>query len=764
MAAKMITSLLSLAVLSLMPLKSYADDMHPEKVSQLLANGGFESGSDGSGVPLFWSTYVPGATAEFRVVSEHARQGNHALSIRTTSDVKAILVSEPVPVAPGEILNLSVWCRCGAIETASSGSITLSVGFLNRDRRYFSWHRTQNIPESHDTWFDWTTQATVLPGVAYATFQIGINKMKGELWIDEAQMHTTSSLAVRFDLAELTSSVGLVPLPLILINRDPQLKGKTVVLTTEPGNHTQHIALSGERETPLSGDFTMPKRGKQTVRAILESEAKERYCVAEETVTIPEILRVEPLVPTHFCVEDGTPRLEGRLWVYDQQQKRDATKISLVLKTGESPVRQIHITNLPPNPVLYNIDVADATPGDYVLDVSVLQEGQIVASATQDWHIVQRASSQVMVGADGYLIVEGKPFFPIGMFNGFRLSEQVDAGFNVTHGYNAMATTPETVSNNQRAKDFLDETHKLGMKTLMLVTHGGHHRPVDDEFVRRVRMFRNHPALLAWDEEEGVARGEMPLSNLEEMHTLLKREAPEHPFMVGDARAPIFEVHDRSYLFPAEFMDLGMWWWYPFPLDLNNNASVLDGEEDFHSNLLEPPSFLTLAKTNKPIWVGIQAYKKPNRTDGRFPTPTEYRAQAYLSIIHGAKGLMYYVGSGSGGNGILNKPDEGNWNYLKELVKELRSLEDVIMSPNANQQIRVLSEDAPVSALLKKTARGYVLLAANRSPNTVRARFELDPSVPVTAEVLFEDRTAELLQNVLEDTFTPLGVHLYRFR
>ena len=41
-----------------------------------------------------------------------------------------------------------------------------------------------------------------------------------------------------------------------------------------------------------------------------------------------------------------------------------------------------------------------------------------------------------------------------------------------------------------------------------------------EEVVRRVRMLRNHPGLLAWDEEEGVARGEADAPKLLELETV----------------------------------------------------------------------------------------------------------------------------------------------------------------------------------------------------------------------------------------------------
>lgn len=724
----------------------------------LLSNGGFESGTDSEGIPLGWSAYVPGATAEIRIDSPDARQGSSSTFLKTSSDVKAILVSEPVPVAAGETLILSIFFRCEHLATSSAGTIAFNAGFLNRDRHYVSWDRTQVAAPAQANWSQLTKEVVVPANTAYATLQIGLNKMTGSLWLDDASLSALLPQVVRFDLTEKEFPPALVELPLVLINRDPTLSGKSVQITTQPGGHTLQATFSKRPETCLDAPFTLPKRGTHNLKATLGTTDA---FVAQDTVTVPEVIRMEPLVPTHFCIEDGTPRLEGRLWIFEEPERRASTQLYITLRNVSGIVAQRQIQSLPQNPVLFTLEALDADLGDYILDVSALANDALVGSASQDWHVIPRFLSEVVLGENGYLVVNGKPFFPIGMFNGSRLAEQSMAGFNVAHGYNAMATSPGTVPNNQQAKNFLDQAHSLGMKTLMLVTHGGHSRSVDDEFVRRVRMFRNHPGLLAWDEEEGVARGEMPLSNLSRMHAILKKEAPEHPFMVGDARAPIFDVHDRSDFFPVEYMDLSMWWWYPFPLDSNTEASALEGEQQSQAGVLDPPSFLTLAKTSKPIWVGIQAYRKPNRSDGRFPTPDEYRAQAYLSLIHGAKGLMYYVGSGSGGNGILNKPEEGNWEYLKQLVAELRSLEEVFMSADAAKQVQITPEDSPVSVRLKQTQRGLVLLAANRCTSRTSVSFLLDTGESKSATVLFEDRTVAIAKDILEDTFAPLEVHVY---
>ena len=55
---------------------------------------------------------------------------------------------------------------------------------------------------------------------------------------------------------------------------------------------------------------------------------------------------------------------------------------------------------------------------------------------------------------------------------------------------------------------FLEDSGANGMKMVLMVPMRLVIQGDWDGVRRRVRMFRNHPGLLAWDEEEGFARGD----------------------------------------------------------------------------------------------------------------------------------------------------------------------------------------------------------------------------------------------------------------
>jgi hypothetical protein len=248
----------------------------------------------------------------------------------------------------------------------------------------------------------------------------------------------------------------------------------------------------------------------------------------------------------------------------------------------------------------------------------------------------------------------------------------------------------------------------------------------------------------------------MTPARLAELRTLIAEEDPNHPLMVGDSRDVITKVPDRDDFFPADSMDLGMWWWYPIP-PLGPKGGALGGDEITAGNELVPPAFLTLSKLMQPLWVGLQSYKKP-QSYGRFPTPAEYRAQAYLAIIHGGKGLMWYGGSVEGG--IFLHPEEGHWDEFKTLVRELHEMADVLASPN-DPPPTFEPKDAPISVALKRSSRGHFLLAVNRGDRPVAVTFAL-PWVSSEIRVEGEDRVVRAHGKDLTDRFTGYATHVYR--
>jgi len=728
----------------------------------ILPNAGFEGGVDKDGIPVSWYTYVPFGEATIRRDDKYVFDGQYSALVETKEDLVATLASRPVPAAPGEKITLKVWCRVENLSAYAGNTLGFCAGFKDEQGMHFAWHKTTFPRPKEGEWFQLSLDATVPTGGAGIVLQTGLSRVTGKSWWDNAEIHTQSLVAARFEREAADLHPGRNTLPLLVLNRDPELAGKEIIATTEPGGATSTFKLTKELTQSIRVPVVFPERGKVTCKVTLsDKDSGAEMFLAKCDVTVKPLLVVEPVLPTHSCIEDGKPKIEGRVWVNESEDARKELSLRCVLEGPNGNLAEWKQDNLAPNPITYEMSPGKCPLGDYTVKVYLEREGETIQEATQDWHVINRSQSEVKLGDDGYLIVDGERFFPIGIFNSSVSPEMVEAGFNVTHAYNAVAVKKGERPDIQRAKDFLDQTQAFGMKMLMLVTHGLYTEEPNEEIKRRILTLKNHPALLAWDQEEGVARGYVSVKMTENLYAFLHSEAPEHPFMLGDCRDAVGRIPDRSDFFPLDYMDMGMWWWYPFPIKAKQDLNALQGEEASEGLEIMPPTFLTLAKTDKPIWAGIQAYCKPKEGD-RYPTPEEYRAQAYLAVILGAKGLMYYGGYVTGG--VYRDKEAGHWEYLKTLVSELRGMAPVFMSPDAEKKVTVSPENSMVEVRLKDTDSGLVLLAANRGDAPTNVVFNIPQIEKGIVSVRFEGRRLSAQGGQFSDEFAPYGAHVYEFR
>ena len=375
------------------------------------------------------------------------------------------------------------------------------------------------------------------------------------------------------------------------------------------------------------------------------------------------------------------------------------------------------------------------------------------------------ANPAIKLTTDGFLSINGEPHFVIGLYQAGHYDEMAKAGFSATHNYGISAGKAEEVTNSTDAhlRDLLDRNYTNGLRMMVELPREAIEKGNWQQITNRIHTFRNHPGLLCWGSEERVARGRTGLTNIAKLYSLVHKLDPNHPLVLGDTKDVIKKFqHDRRDFFPDSCMDIGIWWWYPIPLKDPDGNGV---DQPVHTQM-EPPSWLTTTHSKKPLWIAIQAYQHPSK-DGRFPTPEEYRCMAYLSIINGVKGLFFYTGSGQRDfegkpAGILNKPELGQWDYVKALVHELREFSPVIMAKRFHSNIVLSPPDAPVEFTVRKRGHETFLIAANKSNRPQTVIFTSNSFKGWAANVLYEDHPVQINGNSLRDDFVPFGVHVYQ--
>ncbi|HZM03507.1 MAG TPA: hypothetical protein VFC44_10810, partial [Candidatus Saccharimonadales bacterium] len=482
--------------------------------------------------------------------------------------------------------------------------------------------------------------------------------------------------------------------------------------------------------------------------------------------TLPPLTLYPPCPYYQLAGEgQGETRVDARVNLDPSKAAGLKMRLELVDSAGASLLtRQAEFSGQNAAGVDFKVPVQ--TPAVFLAKAQLIDSsGQSLGDSQYEIHVIPSGQSKVTTGADGFLRVNGQPNFPIGMYSCGHFEEMAAAGFSATHSYAITigeASDPINSQDGQLA-ELLDKSWANGMKMMVELPRKAIEKADWFQVRRRILTFRYHPGLLCWGSEERVARGAAPLKNMAALYSLVHELDLDHPLVLGDTRDVIQHLQtDRRNFFPDDCMDAGIWWWYPFPdKEIGSNGAPAT---------LEPPSWLVTTLSKKPLWIAVQSYQKPNR-DARFPTPEEYRYQAYLSIIDGVKGLFFYTGSGQRDfdgkpAGLLNKPKAAHWDYVQKLVTELRQQSSMFMAPVGHEKIEFSPSSAPVEFTLRDFNGSFYLIAANKSFRAQSVTFKGNALEGKSAEVLGEgSRLGVRVQgSTLTDEFPPLGVHIYQFK
>lgn len=166
---------------------------------------------------------------------------------------------------------------------------------------------------------------------------------------------------------------------------------------------------------------------------------------------------------------------------------------------------------------------------------------------------------------------------------------------------------------------------------------------------------------------------------------------------------------------------------------------------------------------NKSNWVIIEASDQDLKwtpKDTRGPTPREMRAQVWMAVTSGAKGIGYFTIAFEPFR-WMNLPQE----IQDEMVRTNRQIKNfapVILSHDEGPQVKCSSKNVQ---FLSRKYQGVVYLFAVSldTKSSIDAKFNFPPAFAVReAEVIGESRKQQFDGNTFKDTFEPLDVHLYR--
>jgi hypothetical protein len=169
---------------------------------------------------------------------------------------------------------------------------------------------------------------------------------------------------------------------------------------------------------------------------------------------------------------------------------------------------------------------------------------------------------------------------------------------------------------------------------------------------------------------------------------------------------------------------------------------------------------------SKPVWSCIECTHINNAKAKA--TPEQVRTEVWMALIHGAKGLIYFVHEFKPKfkeAALLDDPPM--LAAITAINTRIRELAPVLNSSNITAGVSVKSSvpQMPVAFMAKRSGDVTYLFTVGMRNGSTRASFELKGlPAEATAEVLDESRTIPVHNGQFEDEFKPYAAHLYRIR
>jgi hypothetical protein len=150
------------------------------------------------------------------------------------------------------------------------------------------------------------------------------------------------------------------------------------------------------------------------------------------------------------------------------------------------------------------------------------------------------------------------------------------------------------------------------------------------------------------------------------------------------------------------------------------------------------------------------------------PTPHQIRAEVWMSLIHGSRGLIYFVHQFQPTfveASLLE--DEELSSAVKEINQQIHDLAPVLNSATVPDGVKVESSngEVPIAAMVKRHGGATYLFAVAMRDGSTRASFALrDVPAQAVVERLGEEGTITARDGRFSDEFEGYAVRLYRIR
>lgn len=510
---------------------------------------------------------------------------------------------------------------------------------------------------------------------------------------------------------------------------------------------------------PVSLSYQLKAKGAYALSFLLsDAEGKNTFYASPSYAIVPPppilfTLSVPSYGNTIFATQE-IPDVKGRVNLNIEQSLKTGTIWALLLdKENNSLAENVMPLKAGVDEVEISFPVESLPIGEYSIKICLLDEhNRQITSVTSPLRKAGAHLDEVRVDEDNNLIVNGKPFFPIGIWsNGEEecLAEISKAGFNT--GYSMMGWFP---AESYRKGFELARKYGLWIAADVRLHRGpafGMDKPSGMDKAREyIRVVKDFPNLLCYyiDDEANIESKEPP-EGMAKIHQIVKEEDPYHPTYFNGFETSWIGNYQKA-------CDINGFDYYP----LYTRGGECTAPLSRYAYLVKDA--INQVNNSQPIWVVTAAHEGGRINDpwhrrDRIPNYRENRCVAYISIINGAKGIWWWTYEWTF-NKIVEHPE---WYGIKAVTRELSILAPVFLSKSSSREARTMPADKDLFFLLKEYQDEFYLLSANSSREDREATFSLPWLTGKELRVLGEGREVPLANGTFKDSFAKYGVHIY---
>ena len=421
---------------------------------------------------------------------------------------------------------------------------------------------------------------------------------------------------------------------------------------------------------------------------------------------------------------DRKPSDYSAAFLYEDARGKASSAPGRIVSSGEAAVE---------------LDVKGLALGTHEVVCAVSLGGKEIGRAAVPFVRVRKATPR-KVGVDRIhrTIVDGKPFFPLGMY----FHEVTPSNLDIY----AQAPFNTVLSYRQLDSAALDLCHARGYKVIYNLQGGMNDPDAGKVWVSgRVAALKDHPALLAWYTNDERPISEIP--KLAQRQRWIEALDPDHPtWSVQDVAAEV-----RGYMPTCDILGLD-----PYPVSEWPVGKVIRTIRQGRAGTFGI----------RPVWAVPQAFgwNWLHRTTGQdqlAPTRAQLANMTWQAIAGGANGLVCYsFYAVHEPHSTCNNADEFTWKDLCGVVREVKKCEEILLADGIPVEVSGAPEALGVRAWSHRGAD--YLLVVNGTEARLAASLKLSRRFTRVSAAF--GPAPSLAGDVLDVDFPPLAYSMLRLK